>query len=104
LVLIRQRPGTAKGVIFLTLEDETGIANIIVWSDRFDANRRLLMTSRFLAVRGRVQKAGEVIHVLAEDFLDLTPDLRRLRQDEGEPDEPGGRSDDAPLLKSRDFH
>jgi error-prone DNA polymerase len=104
LVLIRQRPGTAKGVIFMTLEDETGIANIIVWPDRFEANRRLLMTSRFLAVRGRVQKAGEVIHVLAEDFLDLSPDLRRLRQDEGKPDEPGRRSDDAPLLKSRDFH
>ncbi|HEV2559126.1 MAG TPA: error-prone DNA polymerase [Microvirga sp.] len=105
LVLTRQRPGTAKGVVFLTLEDETGIANVIVWPDRFEANRRTVMTARLLAVRGRLQRAGEVVHVLAEDVLDLSADLRRLRDDE-----PADRSD-APLtnedtlrLKSRNFH
>jgi error-prone DNA polymerase len=96
LVLIRQRPGTAKGVVFLTLEDETGIANIIVWSDRFKAHRRTIMSARFLAVRGRLQRAGDVIHVLGEDFLDLSSELRRLRDD--------GAQAEMPLIKSRDFH
>ena len=72
LVLMRQRPGTAKGVVFLTLEDETGIANIIVWRKVFEAERRVAMTSRFLAVRGRLQREGIVIHVVAESLLDLT--------------------------------
>jgi error-prone DNA polymerase len=82
LVLTRQMPGTAKNVVFLTLEDETGIANIIVWKSVFETHRRAVMTSRLLAVRGRLQRAGEVIHVLAEDFLDLSPWLRRLREGE----------------------
>jgi error-prone DNA polymerase len=107
LVLIRQKPGTAKGVVFLTLEDETDIANIIVWPKVFAKNRRIVMTSRFLAVRGRVQRAGLVIHVVAESFIDLTAELRRLR--DGDPLLPGNqgmpaRRPDLPLLKSRDFH
>ena len=68
LVLMRQRPGTAKGVVFMTLEDETDIANIIVWPKVFAKNRRTVMTARFLAVRGRLQRAGLVIHVVAEEF------------------------------------
>ncbi len=68
-------PG-AKGVVFVTLEDETDIANIIVWPKVFARNRRMVMTSRFLAVRGRLQRAGLVVHVLAESFIDLTPSLR----------------------------
>ncbi len=68
IVLVRQRPGTAKGVVFLTIEDETGIANIIVWKKVFEANRRIAMQGRFLAVRGRVQRAGEVVHLVAEGF------------------------------------
>ncbi len=72
LVLVRQRPGTAKGVIFMTLEDETDIANIIVWPKAFEQNRRTVMTARFLAVRGRLQRAGLVIHVVAETFIDLS--------------------------------
>jgi error-prone DNA polymerase len=107
LVLIRQRPGTAKGVIFMTLEDETGIANIIVWPNTFAKNRRVVMTSRFLAVRGRLQRAGLVVHVVAERFVDLTAELRRLREGEllapdGHDIKAAGR--DLPLLKSRDFH
>src|SRR5690606_36428108 len=61
LVLIRQRPGTSKGVVFMTLEDETGVANAVVWKDVFQANRRLVMTTSFVIVRGRLQKQGEVI-------------------------------------------
>jgi error-prone DNA polymerase len=78
LVLVRQRPGTAKGVIFLTLEDETGIVNVVVWPKVFEANRRVLMTAQFLAVRGKIQREGLVIHVVAEELIDLTPELRRL--------------------------
>ena len=81
LVLVRQRPGTAKGVIFMTLEDETDIANIIVWPKAFEKNRRTVMTARFLAVRGRLQRAGLVIHVVAESFVDLSAVLATLRDD-----------------------
>jgi error-prone DNA polymerase len=80
IVLVRQRPGTAKGVVFLTLEDETGVANIVVWKKVFEANRRTAMQARFLAVRGRVQRAGEVVHLVADSFRDLTESLRDLRE------------------------
>ena len=67
LVLVRQRPGTAKGVIFATLEDETGIANIIVWTHVFERFRRMVLAARLMAVTGRVQRQGLVIHVVADD-------------------------------------
>jgi error-prone DNA polymerase len=133
LVLVRQRPGTAKGVIFMTLEDETDIANIIVWPNAFAKNRRTVMTARFLVVRGRLQRAGLVIHVVAETFIDLSAELPMLREDRlreggdlfspkfsGGPlphNQQRGREnlfpsplsgahplDTALLLKSRDFH
>lgn len=107
LVLIRQMPGTAKGVVFLTIEDETGIANIIVWRKVFEKHRRVVMNSKFLAVHGRLQRAGLVIHVVAESFRDLSDHLRELR--DGELpfiDKPAATppSPDLSLLKSRDFH
>jgi error-prone DNA polymerase len=95
LVLTRQMPG-AKGVVFMTLEDETDIANIIVWPKVFARNRRTVMTSRFMAVRGRLQRAGLVVHVLAESFIDLSADLARLSD--------GELQRELPLLRSRDFH
>jgi error-prone DNA polymerase len=108
LVLVRQRPGTAKGVIFMTLEDETDIANIIVWPKAFEQNRRTVMTARFLAVRGRLQRAGLVIHVVAETFIDLSAQLPWLREggDLFSPKFSGGQhpADEQLLLKSRDFH
>jgi error-prone DNA polymerase len=108
LVLVRQRPGTAKGVIFMTLEDETDIANIIVWPKAFEQNRRTVMTARFLAVRGRLQRAGLVVHVVAEAFIDLSAELPWLRDggDLFSPKFSGGPhpADTQPLLKSRDFH
>ncbi|NEX93715.1 OB-fold nucleic acid binding domain-containing protein, partial [Caulobacter sp. 17J65-9] len=96
LVLVRQRPGTAKGVTFLTLEDETGAANVVVWRDRFEANRKTVMTSAFLLVRGKLQVEGDVIHLVADAFVDLSPRLRRLRQD--------AAGDPAAGMRSRDFH
>ncbi len=92
LVLIRQRPGTAKGVVFITLEDESGPANAVVWQDVFKANRRLAMSSSFLVVHGRIQrdhdgrKEGEVIHIVVERFTDLTPELVRMREEGRGPD------------------
>ena len=108
LVLVRQRPGTSKGVVFMTLEDETDIANIIVWPKVFAKNRRTVMTARFLAVRGRLQRSGLVIHVVAESFIDLSTELPWLREggDLFAPKLSGGPlpDEDALPLKSRDFH
>jgi error-prone DNA polymerase len=106
LVLVRQRPGTSKGVVFMTLEDETDIANIIVWPKVFGKSRRTVMTSRFLAIRGRLQRAGLVIHVVAERFIDLSAQLPWLRDgDLFSPKLSGGQSQSDPLpLHSRDFH
>jgi error-prone DNA polymerase len=101
LVLIRQRPGTAKGVVFVTLEDETGSANAVVWRDVFTANRRTVMASRFLVVHGRLQRAGEVIHVVAERFTDLTGRLWELKAEAADP-LPAPAT--PRLARSRDFH
>ncbi|KQW85822.1 DNA polymerase [Devosia sp. Root413D1] len=80
LVLVRQQPGTASGVIFMTLEDETGIANIIVWNKTFDKNRRVVLGSRLLAVRGQLQREGLVTHLVSRSFTDFTPSLLDLAQ------------------------
>ena len=92
----------------MTLEDETDIANIIVWPKVFAKNRRTVMTARFLAVRGRLQRAGLVIHVVADSFVDLSAELPWLREggDLFAPKLSGGPlpDDDALPLKSRDFH
>jgi error-prone DNA polymerase len=103
LVLVRQRPGTAKGVVFLTLEDETGIANIVVWRNAFEANRRVVMGSSFLLVHGRLQREGEVIHLVAEKFTDMTPRLSEMREDERPSPEVRSKVTGR-LIRSRDFH
>jgi error-prone DNA polymerase len=106
LVLIRQRPGTAKGVVFVTMEDETGSANAVIWRDVFAANRRTVMAARFLVVHGRLQRAGEVIHVVAERFTDLSDRLGELWDAETpRAKAPHARRLGAPrLIRSRDFH
>ncbi|MCB8873922.1 error-prone DNA polymerase [Acidisoma silvae] len=78
LILVRQRPGSAKGVIFVTIEDETGFANVVVWPNIFETNRPVILGARMLAVHGRVQKEGEVIHLIADKVENLTPLLDRL--------------------------
>jgi error-prone DNA polymerase len=82
LVLVRQQPGTAKGVIFITLEDETGIINVVVWPKVFANNRRVVMASQFLEVRGRIEREGLVIHVMAEQLIDRSDQLRKLASGE----------------------
>ena len=93
IVLVRQKPGSAKGVMFITIEDETGIANLILWPSIFERQRRLVLTAGMIACHGRVQKEGGVIHVITERLVDLTPLLR----DVGERDVilPTGRGDEA---------
>ncbi|MFQ5764273.1 MAG: error-prone DNA polymerase [Rhodospirillales bacterium] len=78
LVITRQRPGSAKGVVFVTLEDETGIANLVVWASVFERFRRAVIGASLLAVEGEMQREGEVIHVVADKLQDMTPLLARL--------------------------
>jgi len=117
LVLVRQRPGTASGVIFVTLEDETGVANIVVWPKLFadDRLRKVLLSSRMLAVRGKVQSEQGVIHVIAQDMEDLTPQLLDLshgkdfgekivaRADEGKSGPPGSQSRDRQAIREEEL-
>ena len=111
VVLVRQRPGTAKGVCFMTLEDETGVANLVLWPDVFERFRPVAMGARMVLARGRVQRAEGVEHLVVEELTDWTPMLGCLTDDA-----PGsGHSPSAPnrgrhprdvrvLPGSRDFH
>ncbi len=93
LVITRQRPGTASGVIFMTLEDETGVSNIVVWPKVYERHRRTVIGGRLVRVRGRVQREGDVIHVIAETLSDLSERLGALGR--GVIDPTGGRADEA---------
>jgi len=75
---VRQRPGSANGVIFLSIEDETALANIIVWPRTFERFRAVVLGARYVAARGRMQEESGVIHVVAEKLEDLTFLLGRL--------------------------
>lgn len=78
LVLVRQRPGTAKGVIFITLEDEFGIVNVIVWQAIYQRFRRAVIAGRLLKVTGRLQRQSGVTHVIAEQIEDISDLLDTL--------------------------
>jgi error-prone DNA polymerase len=81
IVTCRQRPGTAKGVVFVTLEDETGYTNVIVWNRLVEEQRRELMGSSLLGVHGVVQKEGAVVHLVAHRLVDHSQLLGKLRTD-----------------------
>jgi error-prone DNA polymerase len=120
LVLVRQRPGSAKGVIFATLEDETGVANAIVWADVFARYRQTLLKASLLMVEGRLQREQTVIHLVAQRLTDMTDRLHALAQRDAllEPpfEESLARADEVkrpgrdlpagpdPLYPSRNFH
>ncbi|MDN5286573.1 MAG: dnaE [Mucilaginibacter sp.] len=89
LITVRQRPGTAKGILFMTLEDETVAANIVVWEKLFDLYRKEIIQSRLFMVEGKLQIEGEVIHVVAKRCFNLNRLLRELTI---------GNQDDLPLL------
>ena len=108
LVLVRQRPGTAKGVIFLTLEDDTGVANIVVWQNVFERFRRIVMTARLMRVSGRLQREGIVTHLVAEKIEDMSWLLDTLDgghiQNTPTPRTSHPRQQAKTLFPSRDFH
>jgi error-prone DNA polymerase len=102
LVLVRQRPGTAKGVIFATLEDESGSANVIIWSDVFERFRNAVMAARLLVCTGRLQREGLVIHIIAQQLKDLSHRLDGL-VDLDRADEAPAPPAKLPVI-SHDFH
>ncbi|KQV73048.1 error-prone DNA polymerase [Rhizobium sp. Root1220] len=81
LVLVRQRPGSAKGVIFMTLEDETGVANAIVWPKTFEKYRAIVMGARLVKIRGKLQSQSGVIHTVVDHIEDLTSSLGLLHKE-----------------------
>ena len=78
VILVRQKPGSAKGVLFITIEDETGVGQGILWPDRFEAQRRTVMSASMVGLRGRLQKEGEVIHVIIDRVVDYGELLRTV--------------------------
>jgi error-prone DNA polymerase len=78
LVLVRQKPGSAKGVMFITIEDETGVANVVVWPGLFEKRRKVVLGSSMMAINGKVQREGEVVHLVAQQLFDLSEDLSSL--------------------------
>lgn len=97
LVLVRQRPGSASGVIFMTLEDETGIANIVVWPKIYEQFRPIVLGARLVTVTGRLQSAENIIHIIAETIEDRTPWLAELARGHR-------RSPATALPRGRNFH
>ena len=92
LVLVRPRPGSAKGVMF-TLEDETGVANLVVWPQVFEKFRRTVMAASMIAVRGRIQREGEVVHLVAHQHTDLSAELATVGSRDAAFPLPHGRGD-----------
>ena len=123
LVITRQRPGTASGVVFLTLEDETGVSNVVVWRKVYEQFRRAVMGGRLLRITGQLQREGTVVHLIAQHIEDMSSRLSELGHPMGnEIGDTTTQSDDAPrpvrnppsarhpreqakrLFPSRDFH
>ncbi len=123
LVITRQRPGTASGVIFLTLEDETGVSNVVVWPKIYERFRRIVMGGRLLRITGHLQREGIVVHLIAQNVEDISHKLSELGHPQPEAlNVEGLHTDDTPktarhptramhprdqakrLFPSRDFH
>ena len=123
MVLIRQRPGSAKGVCFITLEDESGVANIVIWPDLMEKQRKVIMGARLMEVRGRVEyDETQSLHALSDDLLPhnvergdhvKAPLPSKAQAPDFEPPGPGNRDcgwrgghprDVRIIPKSRDFH
>jgi error-prone DNA polymerase len=110
IVLVRQKPGSAKGVMFITLEDEGAEANLVIWPQLFEAERRLILSSSLLGVDGLVQREGDVVHLVARRLFDLSRLLasvgeRELRMPAGRGDEArSGGGGDARQAKGHDAH
>lgn len=118
LVLVRQKPGSAKGVMFITIEVETGPANIVVWASLFEKRRRVVLGASMMAINGRIQREGDIVHLVAQQLFDLSGDLSGLadrdmdfklptgRGDEfahGSPGSPDSRDRPRPVPEARDI-
>ena len=126
VVLVRQRPGSAEGVVFITIEDETGVANLVVWPDVFEKYRQVILSARMLGVAGRVQREGEVTHIVVRRLKDMSrllatvgkreavvPAAAQIEQEAGSPPQGGGQSPNGAIggngnshgikMKVRDF-
>ena len=75
IVLVRQMPGSAKGVPFVSIEDETGVANLVIWPKLYARQRRVVLGARMLGVNGRIQREGAVVHLIAHRLTDLSAEL-----------------------------
>lgn len=104
IVLVRQQPGSAKGVIFVTIEDETGIANLVVWRKIFLAYRSIVMGAPMIGVKGYIQREGEVVHLVVQHLTDLSAEFSSIgrRGTASEPEGPGHA--EVIRVRSRDFH
>jgi error-prone DNA polymerase len=95
IVLVRQKPGSAKGVMFITIEDETGVANLVIWPNLYEKQRRVILSAGMMAVYGRVQREGEVVHLIAHRLTDLSAELASIGDRDGTFPVPRGRGDEA---------
>jgi error-prone DNA polymerase len=102
IVLVQQKPGSAKGVMFITIEDETRVANLVLWADRFEAQRRLVLSAGMIVYHGRVQREGNVIHVVTDRLEDLSDLLRSVGERDGAFPIRYGRGDGATHPAGRD--
>jgi error-prone DNA polymerase len=107
LVLVRQRPGSAKGVMFITIEDETGIANLVVWLKTFEKYRRVVLGAGMIGVYGRIQREGDVVHLVAHRLTDLSAELASVGDRDAVFPLPHGRGDEfhhgSPVADPRGF-
>jgi error-prone DNA polymerase len=94
IVLVRQMPGSAKGVIFITIEDESGIANLVVWPAIFEKQRRIILSAGMMAVYGRIQRVGDVVHLVAHRLTDLSAELASVGERDATFPLPHGRGDE----------
>ena len=94
IVLVRQKPGSAKGVMFITIEDETGVSNLVIWPQLYEQQRRVILTSRMFIVEGYVQREGDVVHVIAKRLTDYSDRLAAIGDKDVFP-LPSGRGDEA---------
>ena len=120
VILVRQRPGSAKGVVFLTLEDEFAVCNAVIWPRVLETHRAIVMGARLMLIKGRVQRTGDIIHVVAASIEDKTPWLALLTEDGALLKNPLARADEVVksgpggsarhprnvrvIPQSRDFH
>jgi error-prone DNA polymerase len=110
IILVRQRPGSTN-VTFITIEDETGVANSIVWQQKFELHRRIILSAAMISIKGTLQREGEVIHVIADSIADMTPVLHSVgamnfphRPGPGDGATQGGNDPRERIVRPRDIY